>query len=131
MKPKQWFFLRMVGGSVLVLTLLSACMVTDGMRFVYRKGRASVNKVASSDLVMRMTREDPVLILIPEGEFLMGSDEDIAKDHEKPEHAVFLDSYYIYQTHVTNFQFEDFIKDIGYITTAEELGWSLVFNDEN
>lgn len=116
---------------LLILLLLPSCVLTDGLRYVVRRGRASVNQVVNSDMVMRLTREDPVLIFIPEGEFLMGSDESMAKDHEKPEHAVYLDSYNIYQTHVTNFQFEDFVKDTGYITTAEELGWSLVLNGES
>lgn len=116
---------------VLIVFLLSACLATDGLRFFARKGRASVRRVANSDLVMRITREDPVLVFIPEGEFLMGTSDDIAKDHEKPEHPVYLSSYYIYQTHVTNFQFEDFVKATGHITTAEDIGWSLVFNGES
>ena len=131
MMLKFWRFSRIFGMSMVLLILLNACVLTDGLRFVVRKGRASVNQLVNSDLMLRMTREDPVLILIPAGEFLMGSDEDIAKDHEKPEHIVYLDSFNIYQTHVTNFQFEDFIKATGYVTTAEELGWSLVFNGES
>lgn len=128
MIQKIWRFVQKLSIAVLILTLLSGCMVTDGLRIVARKGRSFVTRVANSDLVLRLTREDPVLILIPEGEFLMGSDEPIAKDPERPEHRVYLESYYIYQTHVTNFQFEDFVKATGYVTTAEELGWSLVFN---
>ena len=117
--------------TLLILTQLTACVFTDGLRYVFHRGRASVNKVVNSDIVQRMKREDPVLIFIPEGEFLMGTNEPIGKDHEKPEHTVFLDSFFIYQTHVTNFQFEDFVKKTGYVTTAEEIGWSLVFNGES
>lgn len=115
----------------LILTLLTACQLTDGLKFFTRKGNAAANKIANSDIVLSISNEDPVLILIPEGEFVMGSEGSFAKDHEKPEHTVYLDSYLIYQTHVTNFQFEKFIKDTGYVTTAEELGWSLVFNGES
>lgn len=115
---------------VLLLLPLTACQLKDGLWAIARRGKASVVKLQNTDFIHRMSKVDPVLILIPEGEFLMGSNDEIAKDHEKPEHAVYLDNFYIYQTHVTNFQFEDFIKKTRYITTAEEVGWSLVFNGE-
>ena len=44
-----------------------------------------------------------VLVCVPAGEFTMGST--IGSDDEKPEHAVFLDAYWIDQTEVTNSQY--------------------------
>jgi len=117
--------------SLLIALLLTSCWVKNGWEFFLQKGRAGMTRVANSDVVLQITRDDPELILIPEGEFLMGSEKNVAKDHEKPEHWVYLDSFYIYETHVTNFQFEEFVKETGYVTTAEELGWSLVFNGES
>lgn len=45
-----------------------------------------------------------VLVYVPEGEFLMGSDDDNpqAGDEEKPQHTVYLDAFWIDQTEVTN-----------------------------
>lgn len=45
-----------------------------------------------------------VLVYMPEGEFLMGSGDDNPKigDEEKPQHTVYLDTFWIDQTEVTN-----------------------------
>lgn len=49
------------------------------------------------------------MVVIPEGEFLMGSDDADADADEQPVHTVFLDAYYIDANEVTNAQFKDFI----------------------
>ncbi len=46
-----------------------------------------------------------VMILIPAGEFLMGSEEWPASKAEKPRHTVYLDEYWIDRTEVTNAQY--------------------------
>jgi formylglycine-generating enzyme required for sulfatase activity len=43
-----------------------------------------------------------LLVYVPEGEFLMGSEDEDANDNEKPKHLVYLDAYWIYQHQVTN-----------------------------
>ena len=56
---------------------------------------------------------DPVapdgMVLIPEGEFLMGSEDALADNDEQPEHTVFIDAFFIDTYEVTNAQFKDFI----------------------
>jgi formylglycine-generating enzyme required for sulfatase activity len=69
-----------------------------------------------------------VMVFVPEGEFLMGSEEGLAQDNEKPEHLVYLDAFWIYQHEVTNAQFALFIEATGHQTTVEERGWSFVFD---
>jgi sulfatase modifying factor 1 len=71
-------------------------------------------------------RESPVcvtspdgMVLIPEGSFLMGSEE--GSEFEKPVHDVHLDAYYMDATPVTNAQFAAFVEATGYRTTAERL----------
>lgn len=66
------------------------------------------------------------MLYIPAGEFLMGSEAADADDEEGPEHNVFLDSFWIYTFEVTNSQFSEFVEATGYITTAEEAGYSRV-----
>jgi formylglycine-generating enzyme required for sulfatase activity len=58
------------------------------------------------------------MILIPAGEFTMGSDSD--HENEKPRHKVYLPDFYISRYPVTNAEFEAFVKTTGYVTAAEE-----------
>ena len=48
------------------------------------------------------------MLLVPEGEFLMGQDQGANDDDERPRHRVWLDAFYIDRTEVTNAQFKAF-----------------------
>ncbi|MDQ7839371.1 MAG: formylglycine-generating enzyme family protein [Thermodesulfobacteriota bacterium] len=54
------------------------------------------------------------MILIPAGEFLMGSVEEVGRENEHPQHTIYLDAYYIYKYPVTNEQFARFVDKTGY-----------------
>jgi len=66
------------------------------------------------------------MVLIPAGEFLMGSTDDKGLSNEHPQHRVHLDAYYIDQYEVTNAQFKEFVDATGYVTEAELRGWTYV-----
>jgi len=51
------------------------------------------------------------MVLIPAGEFLMGSED--GDDDEKPVHKIYLDAYYIDKYEVTNAQFSRFLNEKG------------------
>lgn len=53
--------------------------------------------------------DDAEMMLIPEGEFLMGSDGEGAQDNEKPVHLVYLDAFYMDKFPVTNAQYKAFV----------------------
>ena len=72
-----------------------------------------------------------VLVYVPEGEFLMGSEDDDAWNDEKPQHLVYLDAFWLYQHPVTNAQFAAFVDASGQQTTAEEIGWNWVWDGSN
>jgi formylglycine-generating enzyme required for sulfatase activity len=72
-----------------------------------------------------------VLVYVPEGEFLMGSEDDDAWDDEKPQRLVYLDAFWIYQHPVTNTQFAAFVDASGHQTMAEETGWAWVWDGRN
>ena len=88
------------------------------------------------------TKDGMTLVLIPKGEFIMGStDEDIEKVasqcngckaenflQEKPKHTVYLDDYWIDIHEVTNAMFKKFVNDIGYQTEAETRGNSSILD---
>jgi formylglycine-generating enzyme required for sulfatase activity len=55
---------------------------------------------------------EPEMILIPAGDFLMGSDparDKYASDREQPQHTLYLSDYYIARTPVTNAQYAAFV----------------------
>lgn len=49
------------------------------------------------------------MVLIPPGEFQMGSDEKISRENEKPVHTVYVDEFYIDKYPVTNEQYKRFV----------------------
>lgn len=59
------------------------------------------------------------MVLIPGGRFSMGGDNEQASPDEFPKHTVWIDSFYMDITEVTNAQFRKFVEATGYITTAE------------
>jgi sulfatase modifying factor 1 len=59
------------------------------------------------------------MIWLPSGEFIMGSNSRMAKPNEKPEHKVRINGFWMDKTDVTNAQFAAFVKETGYVTTAE------------
>jgi formylglycine-generating enzyme len=69
------------------------------------------------------------MALIPEGTFLMGSEDRYSNpgDGEAPVRRVRLASFRIGVYAVTNAQFGRFVDEFGYVTEAERLGSSLVF----
>ena len=50
------------------------------------------------------------MVLIPAGEFMMGSPEGEGAFDEHPQHTVYLDAYYIDKYEVTNAQFREFVE---------------------
>ena len=57
---------------------------------------------------------EPEMILIPAGEFLMGSDPQKDKDaqsNEQPQHTLYLPDYTMAKTPVTNAQYAEFVRD--------------------
>ena len=49
------------------------------------------------------------MVLIPAGEFQMGSDDDEAQDNEQPVHTVYVDAFYIDKYEVTNLDYKRFV----------------------
>jgi formylglycine-generating enzyme required for sulfatase activity len=59
------------------------------------------------------------MLLIPAGEFIMGTDDPRSMPNERPAHRVRVDAFYLDATPVTNAQFRAFVQATGYQTTAE------------
>ncbi len=73
----------------------------------------------------------PGMVLVPAGEFTMGTDDPQAPDNQRPARTVAVDAFYMDVHEVTNAEFEAFIRDGGY-TTREywtEVGWEFIQHD--
>lgn len=60
------------------------------------------------------------MVLIPAGEFSMGSSDDHGLPDEFPRHVVKVSAFWMDEAEVTNAQFKKFADATGYITTAEK-----------
>ncbi|WP_217586623.1 formylglycine-generating enzyme family protein [Lentibacillus saliphilus] len=70
------------------------------------------------------------MVYIPGGDFLMGTNDKsgFPADGEGPIRKVTVKPFYMDVHTVTNQQFQAFIEDTGYVTEAEQFGWSFVFH---
>lgn len=69
------------------------------------------------------------MVWIPGGTFLQGAvpQDKMAMKHEKPQHVVTVDGFFVDITEITNAQFSLFIEETGYMTIAErEIDWELM-----
>lgn len=80
-------------------------------------------------LVNGRPRDWDRMALLPDGDFLMGSEARDAypDDGEGPVRHVRVSSFRMDAFAVTNADFGRFVNESGYVTEAERLGWSLVF----
>lgn len=70
------------------------------------------------------------MVAIPGGPFRMGGNDpdSFADDGEGPVRVVEVAAFHIDAKAVTNAQFAAFVKATGYVTDAEQFGWSFVFH---
>lgn len=61
------------------------------------------------------------MVWIPSGTFMQGAvdQDDMAMKHEKPQHPVTVDGFFMDITEVTNAEFSKFVQETGYVTIAE------------
>ncbi len=66
------------------------------------------------------------MVLIKGGEFVMGSDDGMA--YEGPTHTVTVNAFWMDTHEVTVAEFGRFVEEAKYVTEAERIGWSGVFD---
>lgn len=94
--------------------------VNDGANAPGDASEASGQEGAAPDVILGDGVETPVgMAWIPGGEFVMGSDHEIAYPNERPAHRVAVDGFWMDVRHVTNDEFARFVEETGYVTTAE------------
>ncbi len=83
----------------------------------------SVDPILSEELPIPESEELPIseqtslsvsvpedMVLVPAGDFQMGSDNEKANDREKPAHTVYVDAFYMDKYPVTNEQYKAFVE---------------------
>jgi formylglycine-generating enzyme required for sulfatase activity len=128
--------MRRIALSISVLVMLLAACIQSGTVNPPPAAELPVNTERPVNTIAPMDTEVPglgstrisetdgmTLVFVPEGDFAMGSDSS-SYANERPVHTVFLDSYWIDQTEVTNSMFEGFVTQTGYQTEAEKKGTS-------
>ena len=71
------------------------------------KGKTKQEELTAEALEKAIVGDSAPMVLIPAGEFQMGSDDH--SDNEKPMHTVYLDAFYIDKYEVTNSQYKKFV----------------------
>lgn len=64
-------------------------------------------------------QQQDTMVWIEGGTFMMGADEEWARQDEQPIHKVTVDGFWMDATEVTNAAFARFVEGTGYVTTAE------------
>ncbi|MDI9364117.1 MAG: formylglycine-generating enzyme family protein [Flavobacterium sp.] len=87
--------------------------------------RYGISKTINTTAIAKTTKpisdkKHDGMVFIKGGTFMMGGDNEQARQDEFPKHAVQVTSFYMDATEVTNQQFAAFVKATGYITTAEK-----------
>jgi formylglycine-generating enzyme required for sulfatase activity len=73
----------------------------------------------------------PEMILIPAGEFLMGSNPSVdkdARDDEQPQHTLYLPDYYLAKAPVTQAQYAAFVQVTGHRVPNVDADWAKPYN---
>lgn len=112
-------------------------VVLEALRRVMREDQDPVLRLKARDALLRLGRASELgMILVPAGEFLMGTSMDQVNylnslygwdigwyASEIPQRQVDLEEFYIDKHLVTNASFAAFVADTGYQTTAEQVGY--------
>lgn len=119
--PKRWDSVSHSSGNrvstvLQVGLLLLLGVVAFGATYVVARRQSAPRALSPASVAA--ARLDG-MVLVPSGDFWMGSDDDVAWDDEKPAHRVHVDGFWIDATEVTNSQFEIFVQATNYVTTAE------------
>ena len=93
---------------ILALVLHSVALTLHGCTVKMESGETALPERIVSE------KDGAEMVLIPAGEFQMGSPKDDDKHWERPIHSVYLDAFYMDVHPVTNAQYRKFVQETGY-----------------
>jgi formylglycine-generating enzyme required for sulfatase activity len=115
---------------ILILFLVAGCKEknTKTETVNIKPEQVAVKKVVSEAII---NNPPDGMVWIPAGTFMQGAvpKDQMAMEHEKPQHSVTVDGFFMDITEVTNAEFSKFVSETGYITIAErEIDWEEMKN---
>lgn len=121
---------RFGGWSIIVVQLIWVSCVSDTQQHTNKSDSATscastlphrFGAPASPDTIKGGKTDHAGMIYIPSGSFLMGAADEAGRPDEYPRHKVSVSAFWMDQTEVTNASFARFVKETGYVTTAERM----------
>lgn len=105
---------------LIALGVISFSIVYGATKFLKSStGTTTAGTIAQSQIIKK-----DGMVLIPAGEFMMGSEGQVPNRNEQPAHRVKISSFWMDENEVTNAQFQKFVEATKYVTTAEKaLDW--------
>lgn len=107
-----------------------SCCSTNSIPLVRQETILEGKKPDTAKKQIQTEKSHKGMVLIPSGTFVMGGVDREARRDEFPRHKVYIDSFWMDETEVTNEQFQEFVDKTGYVTTAEkEISWEELKKD--
>jgi sulfatase modifying factor 1 len=103
------------------LGIASALLVSSGTMAIPNATASNPDQPSGG----QVRRKSPTaMVWIPEGTFLMGTNDKESFPNERPAHLVQVQGFWIDEHDVTNAEFAKFVETTGYVTTAErKIDW--------
>jgi len=122
---------KIIGFSVVLLYCLIFFACKD-KNITDKTVNESVTKKISQKVLDSLISKPPTgMLWIPGGTFLQGAvpQDKTAMKHEKPQHLVSVDGFFMDITEVTNAEFKKFVEETNFLTVAErEIDWEIMKN---
>ncbi|MCY1512360.1 Hercynine oxygenase [compost metagenome] len=121
---------RFAGWSLIVVQLIWVSCISNTQRPANKPDSAAscastlpyrFGAPAGPDTIKRGKTDHAGMIYIPAGTFWMGAADREGRPDEYPRHKVSVSAFWMDQTEVTNASFARFVKETGYVTTAERM----------
>ncbi len=108
-----------------------SCCAPQSAAFGARRSARQAKARDETRRVARGERHIDTLVTLRGGRFLMGTDDEVGfpDDAEGPVREVTISPFRVDKFPVTNERFQEFVRATGYVTEAEEFGWSFVFRN--
>jgi formylglycine-generating enzyme len=117
-KRMALFYLVCLSGAF-CLSFLAFRAIKLGRQDVSNSRVTSGDASSSPGVPSTVVKAPSDMVLVPGGEFTMGSDSEESWPDERPAHRVRVDDFWMDRHEVTNARFRAFVEATGYVTTAE------------
>ncbi len=102
------------------LGLLAFGIVFGITKFLRSTQPATATNASEKTVEISEKDKPPGMVLIPGGEFVMGTEGETVHKNEQPAHRVKIKALFMDEHEVTNAQFREFVDATKYVTTAEK-----------